>query len=205
MALKDALAARPNTLGEAQRKGSILATFQIDDRVFAVTKHTFHGNVFIEIGVSGYMSGPETGMHEHSRHTIYIVHEVLGDKPTPKSELAVAGAILLGNEGMNMKVDYAALERQYRGIGLGRAMYRTAINDLVEHRYIVASDVASDRSEAAEGVWRSLARSNPEAIMAISEWGDDLSEPDEMPDQYWAWKFVERRPVRVRHYRRTLK
>jgi len=92
----------------------------------------------------------------------------------------------------------ARIGHDYRGRGIGKYIYKTAINDLLDQRYsYVFSDETDSRSLDAERVWESLDRSNPNRIRE-----ERLDNPDD--ERWYATGYVQRRPVRVRgHWRRS--
>ena len=87
----------------------------------------------------------------------------------------------------------AELLPEHQGRGLGKFMYKEAINDLLQDGFRVFS--MPGRSEMAERVWRSLLASSPESIQVTD---DPYAGPG-----YTVLHPVSRRPdVRVRGHRR---
>jgi hypothetical protein len=94
-----------------------------------------------------------------------------------------------------VRVTKSKLSIDYRGQGLGRLMYKVAINDLLKTYQCVRSDRI--RSADAEGVWGSFCRSNPKTV----RYDPDAAEPH---GRYFADAPLRRRPpVKVRSHRRA--
>jgi hypothetical protein len=93
-----------------------------------------------------------------------------------------------------MAVVLADLQPYLQGRGIGKYIYKAALNDLLDLGYGTRySDEHRSRSVHAERVWESLARGNPERVTYI------------IPGKFGRWKvrgYVQRRPVRVRQHRR---
>jgi GNAT superfamily N-acetyltransferase len=90
------------------------------------------------------------------------------------------------------EVFWSILDRDYRKKGIGRAMYKMAINDLLHTFRCVRSDLS--RSESAEGVWGSFCRANPTVVRKFARQGGDYYETIDT---------LKRRPVKVRRHRRA--
>lgn len=96
-------------------------------------------------------------------------------------------------------VEYTELEYGYRGMGLGRALYVAAVNDLLKTHDCVYSDIT--RSGNAEGVWKSLCRVNPDKI--VKRGHSMRVRDDSAPFRYEVVKApLRRRPVSVRRHQR---
>jgi GNAT superfamily N-acetyltransferase len=163
------------------------------------------------------------GMRTKRWHLVY--HLFWAQDPTrgerayelrPDSRLYHVGHIEWILRGGTAQIVYVNLEPDLQGLGLGRELYRQAINDLVERRKTPLSDVY--RSAMAERVWSSLIESNPGAIESLPS---ELSTAERAEASYeGAYEvlterilprsryyevtdFIERRPkINVRRYRR---
>jgi hypothetical protein len=102
-----------------------------------------------------------------------------------------------GEYPVTPRVYISHLAMRYRGKGLGRAMYKAAINDLLKTYQCVQSDTS--RSAAAEGVWGSFCRANPKKVAGVDKYGSGS------PVFYRASGPgpLRRRPVKVRGHRRA--
>lgn len=91
------------------------------------------------------------------------------------------------------------LASSYQGYGLGKFLYKTSINDMIRRRNVpIYSGPGGHRSQAADRVWESLRRSNPEAIS--KEGAGEF-------DFYMVTAPLKRRPVgrvRIRDYTRSI-
>lgn len=105
------------------------------------------------------------------------------------SEGKEIGLMLVDIAGGSAFVQDVRIDEEERGIGLGKFLYKTAINDLQRWGMNLQSD--TERSVEAWHIWESLKRGNPDAVHY-----------DERRDRYLATDTVRRRPVRVRQYRR---
>jgi len=96
-------------------------------------------------------------------------------------------------------VDLSELHPDYRGQGLGRKLYKTVVNDLLKTYECVQSDTL--RSRAAQGVWKSICRTNPKKVIY------HRSQPYEYDSHFEVRGpgSIRRRPVRVRTHQRQWK
>lgn len=121
---------------------------------------------------------------QETQEIVYLLPSAGGAASTQKPEYSDAG----------MAVVLADLQPYLQGRGIGKYIYKAALNDLLDLGYGTRySDEHRSRSVHAERVWESLARGNPERVTYI------------IPGKFGRWKvrgYVQRRPVRVRRHRR---
>lgn len=117
------------------------------------------------------------------------------------SRIEKVGRIQVVGEGSTARVALSRIEQFLRGKGVGKYIYKTAINDLRDMGYTrVYSDRGADRSEAAERVWRSIARDNPSSVGSPGF----HSRPD-FQDRYMVRGYIRRRPVPLRGHARRVR
>jgi len=95
----------------------------------------------------------------------------------------------------NTRVTWSEIAEELRSKGIGKYIYKTAINDQFDLGYsFVNSDTTEQQSEQADFIWQSIHLSNPERV--------DLPWPDESR-RYTAIGYIQRRPpVHVHGHRR---
>lgn len=189
----------PETLEGAQAEGSILGTFRRDFREggtdFAVTRHE------VSAPLDFNPAGPYAGFSDQGTGLSYLLYEVYeivpaGGTVKPTDEIIPIGGILFQMNEIDRiaTVAYSGLRESYRSLGIGRAMYQMAINDLIENRYEVTSDISL--SDSARGVWESIRRKNRGRVTKET---DDEGETA----IFTATRFVKRHSdVRVHKHRR---
>ena len=140
-----------------------------------------------EIYVKREVSDKEIEEEEHGlsawsemRYLLYSEGEEIG-----LILVDIAGS---GAYRMRAFIQDARIDEEERGIGLGKFLYKTTINDLQRWGMNLQSD--TELSMEAWHVWESLKRSNPNVVYY-----------DELRDRYVATDIVHRRPIRA--YRRS--
>jgi len=132
----------------------------------------------------------------------YIVYALFPSIHYLQPRLAVPrrmiGYIQFNGRTDTATVSYSQLHYDYLGIGLGKVLYKIAANDLLKTYQCVQSDVV--RSPRAEGVWKSLCRTNPEMVSKVDSFGSIYPSPLRYKIQ--GPGSLRRRPVRVRSHRR---
>ena len=150
---------------------------------------------FVETISPGYDTYKITEIDHHAPggERSIITYLLLTDSPL-SVDLQVIGAIEFraSNKISIADVQSSELNEAFRGRGLGRMLYKAAVNDLLKDYRCVRSD--SNRSRAAEGVWQSFCRANPEISPNYQKY----------PYRYEATKPLRRRPVKVRHHHRKI-
>ena len=104
------------------------------------------------------------------------------------SEGREIGFMIVDIAGRGAFIQDVGIDEEERGIGLGKFLYKTVINDLQRWGMNLQSD--TERSVEAWHVWESLKKANPDVVYY-----------DELHDRYVATDIVHRRP-NVRRYRR---
>lgn len=131
-----------------------------------------------------------------------------GDKEwSPESRLQDIGNLTFRvweHADREASVSDAYLTKSYRGKGVGKYIYKTAINDLFDRGMkLVTSDTLANQSPDATHIWMSLHRSNPDRVnlRVVPGFEDD---PERYRFTRWSVTgYIRRRPVYVRrHVRR---
>jgi ribosomal protein S18 acetylase RimI-like enzyme len=204
----------PSTVRGAQRQGSLLGTFAIDDPKygivhFAMTKHDIRPPFLVEFGEVP-LDIPEGQLSEPLR--LYVLYEIGGrayygtgsrdQTVKPSDTLTMIGGMIISfDEDVlgEASVRLAGIDKSYRGAGIGHRMYLMAINDMVDEGYIVRSP--EGRSDAAERLWRAIWRKNTDRVIATTR--NEGPVPISYVEEYRVEGLLQRRPVRVRwHWRR---
>lgn len=125
----------------------------------------------------------------------YELYVSKDDSWKPTSRMSKVGRIQFYTSGKGARVSISGIDAELHGMGIGRYLYDTAINDLFDLGYeAVYSDRAVDRSLMAEDLWRRIRRDNPSRVIMT----------DTVQNHYKVTGYIRRRPVHIRqHVRRS--